>query len=117
MAQRRAPSQWTNQSFDVASFMDGQPQVRLIWGYWHVDSFDFCEYSGWNIDDIVVSAHRRPFMAPGDVNGDGEVNGEDLGLMLGDWGMCTSEECPADFNGDGVVDGVDLGIMLGAWSS
>jgi hypothetical protein len=109
--------EWTNQSFDVASFMDGQPQVRLIWGYWHVDSFDFCEYSGWNIDDIVVSAHRRPFMAPGDVNGDGEVNGEDLGLMLGDWGRCTSEECPADFNGDGVVDGVDLGIMLGAWSS
>ena len=56
-------------------------------------------------------------MAPGDVNGDGEVNGEDLGLMLGDWGMCTSEECPADFNGDGIVDGADLGILLGAWGS
>ncbi|MDG2030210.1 MAG: hypothetical protein P8J45_04315 [Phycisphaerales bacterium] len=37
--------------------------------------------------------------------------------LLGDWGMCTSEECPADFNGDGIVDGADLGILLGAWGS
>lgn len=49
----------------------------------------------------------------GDVNGDGVVNGADLGHLLGDWGEGPSL---ADLNGDGVVDGVDLGTLLGAWT-
>jgi len=47
-----------------------------------------------------------------DLNGDGAVDGADLGLLLGDWG---AGESPADLNGDGVVDGADLGLLLGAW--
>ena len=34
-----------------------------------------------------------------------------LGSLLGQWGTQGS----ADFNGDGLVDGNDLGVMLGAW--
>jgi len=49
-----------------------------------------------------------------DLNGDGVVNGADLGFMLGSWGPCTSP-CPADMNGDGVVGGADLGVLLGSW--
>lgn len=49
---------------------------------------------------------------PGDLNGDGAVNGADLGLLLGAWGG----RGPADLNGDGVVDGADLGLILGAWT-
>jgi hypothetical protein len=49
---------------------------------------------------------------PGDLNGDGAVNGFDLGLLLGGWGQPGT----ADLNGDGTVDGFDLGLLLGAWT-
>ena len=52
---------------------------------------------------------------PADLNGDGFVNGDDLGQLLGAWGQCASSECPADFNEDGFVNGDDLGTLLGAW--
>jgi hypothetical protein len=47
----------------------------------------------------------------GDLNGDGLVNGADLGTLLGAWGT----PGPGDFNGDGIVNGADLGTLLGAW--
>ncbi|MFG0257440.1 MAG: hypothetical protein ACF8GE_06020 [Phycisphaerales bacterium JB043] len=52
------------------------------------------------------------FPPPADLNGDGIVNGADLGQLLGDWGPGLS---PADLNNDGTVDGADLGLLLGSW--
>lgn len=49
----------------------------------------------------------------GDLNGDGAVDGADLGLLLGAWGGSDPE---ADLNDDGSVDGADLGLLLGAWT-
>lgn len=55
---------------------------------------------------------------PGDINGDGVVNGADLGLLLQSWGPCPPKQaCPADFNGDGFVNGADLGVLLQAWGA
>ncbi len=51
---------------------------------------------------------------PGDVNGDGSVDGADLGELLGSWGPCPG--CPADLDGNGTVNGGDLGLLLGAWA-
>lgn len=51
---------------------------------------------------------------PGDLNGDGNVNGADLGILLGFWGPCGAV-CLGDIDGDGVVDGEDLGVLLGSW--
>lgn len=51
---------------------------------------------------------------PGDLNGDGVVNGQDLAFILGYWGNCSSP-CPADLNSDGVVNGADLANQLGSW--
>jgi hypothetical protein len=51
----------------------------------------------------------------GDVNGDGIVNGADLGLLLGAWGP--ADGAPYDLNHDGVVNGADLGLLLGCWTS
>ena len=48
-----------------------------------------------------------------DLNGDGIVNGADLGLLLVVWGECP--DCAADFDGDGRVNGSDLGFLLGVW--
>ena len=48
---------------------------------------------------------------PADLNGDASVDGQDLGVLLGNWGAGGA----TDLNGDGSVDGQDLGILLGAW--
>ncbi|MFO0873693.1 MAG: right-handed parallel beta-helix repeat-containing protein [Phycisphaerales bacterium] len=48
-----------------------------------------------------------------DLDCDGDVDGGDLGLLLGAWG---SNNPDADLDGDGLVGGGDLGIMLGAWT-
>ena len=48
----------------------------------------------------------------GDLNGDGQVDGADLSILLGEWG--TDNEI-ADLNADGLVDGEDLTIILGNW--
>jgi len=48
----------------------------------------------------------------GDLNGDGVVDGADLGILLNAWN--TSDPC-ADLNGSGTVNGADLGILLNFW--
>ena len=62
--------------------------------------------------------------SPADLNGDGIVNGIDLGILLANWSIPAGSPgcggapgvCASDINGDGVVDGIDLGMLLGAWS-
>jgi alpha-tubulin suppressor-like RCC1 family protein len=56
-----------------------------------------------------------PVVCTGDLNGDGTVNGQDLGFVLGAWGAGAAT--PADLNQDGVVNGIDLGVLLGAWGA
>ena len=48
----------------------------------------------------------------GDFNGDGLVNGADLGLFLVNWGGPGE----TDLNADGVTNGADLGILLVNWT-
>ena len=48
-----------------------------------------------------------------DFNGDGTTDGEDLGILLAEWGVCTS--CIADISNDGIVDGEDLGLLFAGW--
>ena len=43
----------------------------------------------------------------GDLNNDGDVDGADLGVLLGAWGTDG-----ADLDGDGTTDGSDFGILL-----
>ncbi|MEC8319882.1 MAG: hypothetical protein VX012_00630 [Planctomycetota bacterium] len=42
------------------------------------------------------------------------MTGSDLGLFFAEWGACPAD-CPGDFNGDGQVNGVDLGTLLQSW--
>jgi hypothetical protein len=49
----------------------------------------------------------------GDLDLDGRVDGNDLGIMLGWWGAVNYPI--GDLNFDGVIDGLDLGILLGNW--
>ena len=84
--------------------------------------FSFLDGPRRQLDDTFDSNVRRAFIVefapeascPGDLDGNGVVDGGDLGLLLGSWGPCPSP-CPADLDGNGAVDGGDLGLMLGAW--
>ncbi|HUU97112.1 MAG TPA: hypothetical protein VM487_15345 [Phycisphaerae bacterium] len=50
----------------------------------------------------------------GDLDGDGDTDQADLGILLADWG-CTGGDCPGDLDGDGDTDQADLGILLADW--
>ena len=63
----------------------------------------------------VVPAIEIPADIPADVNGDGQVNGADLTLLLADWGNGKGDNLRYDLNGDGVVDGADLTLLLSSW--
>jgi hypothetical protein len=69
----------------------------------------------------MTAEHPRPFLlipapcnygnpCPGDFNGDGEVNGADVGLMLAAW-----SKFEIDLNCDGFTDGADFGLLLASW--
>ena len=60
----------------------------------------------------VIGCGDEPL--PGDINGDGIVDGADMGLMLLYWGQC--DNCPADLDGDGEVSGADVGLLLVNWT-
>ena len=48
-----------------------------------------------------------------DFDGDGLIDGGDLGLLIAAFGLC--EDCLEDLDGDGSVGGEDLGILLSNW--
>lgn len=62
-----------------------------------------------------VSFALLPDDCLGDLNSDGTVNGQDLGIVVGSWGAGAMS--PADLNQDGVVNGLDLGVLLGSWGA
>jgi len=67
---------------------------------------------------VDMGAYEVQLIAlPGDLTGDGSVDGADLAVLLGAWGQCGNcGTCSADLNGDCMVNGVDLAILLGNWS-
>ena len=48
---------------------------------------------------------------PADLDGDGQVGGSDVGVMLSQWGGPGS----GDLDGDGSVGGADFGLLLSEW--
>ena len=48
-----------------------------------------------------------------DLNGDGTVNGGDLAILFGAWGLCGG--CEADIDANGEIDGNDLATVLSSW--
>jgi hypothetical protein len=50
---------------------------------------------------------------PGDLDGNGRIDGADLGLLLNAWGQ---SGVPADLNQSGTVEGGDLGLLLSNWN-
>ena len=89
---------------DITATVDPAKLPTGVYGVTMVVAFDLsvASMSGSYEDAGVV----------GDLNGDGKVDGADLGLLLSQWGVAGN----GDLNGDGTVNGADLGLMLAAWS-
>ena len=63
-----------------------------------------------NVEQIVVLGPL-----PGDVNGDGLIDGTDLTIILGNWGKTGQGLLGGDLNGDGIVEGNDYSEVLSYW--
>jgi len=61
--------------------------------------------------DLVI--HREVCRA--DLTQDGAVDGADISVILGFWGLTPGPFPEADITRDGVVDGADLAELLGRW--
>jgi hypothetical protein len=125
-------SSWSYQEYDITSWAAGYSDVRLRWVMGPTDGS--VVYSGWNIDDVLVScvvectSVPTPTPAPtytptpeptptpdclhsGDVNQDGVISAADAQMAfmiaLGSYTPTYEEECAADCNGDGVISAAD----------
>lgn len=59
---------------------------------------------------LLIRSFAAP--VPGDLNGNGAINNQDLSLLLSNWKKRTST---GDFDGNGVVNARDLSIFMGYW--
>jgi len=104
-------------AFDIAWAVDaetGEPAA--------VDGFDFIRITngvnavgpfGEISSEIGGVADVRAAAPDADLDGDGAVDGADLGMLLLAW---NEPGGPADLNNDRIVNGADLGVLLLAWS-
>ena len=66
----------------------------------------------WASPDDYPNSIDQPEPISADLNGDGLVNGADLGLLMAAWGGISP-----DLDGSGSVDGGDVGILLAEWKT
>jgi hypothetical protein len=98
-------------------FIDGTPTVAVA-GFGDPAGVGALAYIGDGTGWCNSEAAIRRFAldagggcCPADLNGDGVVDGADLGLLLAAW----STDGAGDLNDDDTVDGADLGLLLAAW--
>ena len=102
---------WVERSFLVSSFVTPTATMRVRFQARDLGSASIVEAA---IDDFRVERLECQQPRVGDLDGNGIVNGDDLGLLLTAWG---SPGGPADLDGNGLVNGDDLGLLLTAWGA
>ena len=97
---------WTTGGDYELSGTIGQPDASLT----VMTGGDFELTGGFWVDSIVI------FPCEGDLDGDGDTDQSDLGVLLGDWGCDDPVNgCDGDLNDDDKTDQSDLGILLADW--
>ncbi len=107
-------------AFDLSTAIDinGDPIVLTTIAYLRLRSvsdsaFPFGSFIAPDVDYIEVLEFE------GDLNGDGFVGIEDLGIVLGDWNNTVASGAirQGDVSGDGFVGIEDLNLVLGNWNA
>ena len=93
-----------------------RPDLDTIEGFcFSPESWSLILYTSrlvWHNSPKVAPIYARAELLPaGDANGDGVVDGYDVGIVLDGWGAGGV----GDLNLDGIVDGSDLGLVLNTW--
>ncbi|RLS21737.1 MAG: hypothetical protein DWH71_04060 [Planctomycetota bacterium] len=101
-----APPPLVSAPFDLPTIFPAGQVARLLISGTFADGSSTTTGSS----SLVMNGVLAPII--GDINGDGVVNGADLGLLLSGWG----QPGPTDLNNDGITNGFDLGVLLTNWS-
>ena len=99
---------WRNGvAYDLNDLIDPECEVH-IWMAYDIDDRDrIVATSYWTLPLLLLP------IKPGDIDGDGDVDTQDLLALLAAWGPC--EGCPEDIDGNGVVNTADLLTLLANW--
>jgi len=81
-------------------------------GYWWTNNMGQTWITG-GASDFGFYVETTAEGCMGDLDGDGDTDHADLGILLADWG-CESD-CVGDLDGDDDTDHADLGIFLADW--
>ena len=68
--------------------------------------------------EVFLGIYNRTILLPctaADFDGNGQIDGGDIGMLIAAWGPCPGGGCPWDLNLDGLIDGTDLGLFLNYW--
>jgi hypothetical protein len=101
----------TDDAGEACTGFTSRIQVTLTAGTYIVGAGGYAAANA-GLGTLTISGPDGPPPCSGDLNGDGQVDGADLTILLGAWGTAG-----ADLNGDGTVDGADLTILLGGWGA
>ncbi len=108
---------WSLQTYNVGATADNQATVYVRWGMGTTDGS--VTYPGWNIDDVEIlglTPQSCPPVTPGDMNGDTEVNGDDIQLLttalLDPFLVTAAQQCAADVNQDNSITAADAPAMV-----
>ena len=107
-------SSWSHQVYDISSFADDQPDVRLRWVMGTTDGS--VTYQGWNIDDVVFSGLVTINACPADLAEPiGVLNFFDLAAYLD---LYNAGDPAADWAApSGVLNFFDLAAYLDAYNA
>ncbi|MCK4873880.1 MAG: hypothetical protein KAS72_14260 [Phycisphaerales bacterium] len=102
---------WVYYEFDLASIPGITPTVNMQMRFIASDEGDGSIVEAVIDDFVVISILECEETCPGDLNGDGQRDQADLGILLASYEI----DDGGDIDGDGDTDQADLGILLSVY--
>ena len=96
---------WNSYAFNCSEFVEPNSTVQLRFICSDNPNDSVTEGA---VDDLIIEQITCDGnTCPADLNGDGTIDGADMGMLLALW-----ETAGGDITGDGTTDGADLGLLL-----